>query len=899
MNKFLIASSFLLLITYLPTSTMAQQPSITSFAPSSGTVGTLVTISGTNLSNPTAIIIGGTAAIIISNTGTSLVAMVMPEAQTGLINITTPLGSTLSSSYFAVLVAAPPSVQQGNKLVGSGAINIASLGPVSLSADGNTAIVGGPNDNTSQGAAWIFTRSGSLWSQQGNKLVGTGNVGAAKQGGAVCLSADGNTAIIGGTEDSNGRGAAWIFTRNGNTWSQQGNKLVGIGGIGPNIFQGMSVSLSADGNTAIMSGDNDNYGQGAVWIFTRNGNTWNQQGNKLVGTGNTVPARQGISVDISADGNTAIVGGYPDNGGQGAAWIFIRNGSAWSQQGSKLSGTGSVGAPIHQGYSVSLSADGNTAIVGGFLDNSNQGAAWIFTRTGNIWNQQGNKLVGTGNIGIAHQGHSVSLSADGNTAIIGGYYDNNLIGATWIYKRNGNMWSQQGSKLVGLGNVGTSYQGHSVGISADWKTAIVGGFFDDNLKGAAWIFASLNVPCSIPPLPIVSVVQPTCTVSTGSILITSPISNQYTYSLNGSSFDTTKTFSALAVGTYTVAVKNDSGCVNSISVVVNTAPGTPPAPTVSTTQPSCTVATGTITITAPLGTGLSYSIDGVDYSNTTGVFNPANGGTYNVTVRNNNGCTSAATVAVINTDPVIPPAPTVAMVQPTCPLPSGTITVTFPIANATTYSIDGVTYIPNNVFTGLAPNTYSVTVNNGNCISPATVVTLNAITPLVLSLSASPNPISAGNAVSLVVTGSRSFTVTSWLPLASFTNQSATTQSIVVNTPQTFTVTGKTTDDCADTAQVLVTLKTAEEIYIPNTFTPDNNGLNDVFKVYGTSIDRLELTIWNQWGEKIFSTNDKNDGWNGKSNGKLQPTGVYIYVAKVTLLSGKEVVKKGMVNLFR
>ena len=170
----------------------------------------------------------------------------------------------------------------------------------------------------------------------------------------------------------------------------------------------------------------------------------------------------------------------------------------------------------------------------------------------------------------------------------------------------------------------------------------------------------------------------------------------------------------------------------------------------------------------------------------------------------------------------------------------------------------------------------------------------------MLALSATPNPVSVGNAVSLVVTGSRPFTVTSWQPVASFPNQSATTQNIVINTPQTFSVSGKTVDDCIDTAQVTVALKTSEEdVWIPNTFTPDNNGLNDVFKVYGNGIDKLELTIWNQWGEKIFTTKDKSDGWNGMVNGNLQPNGVYAYVAKVTLMSGKEVMKKGMLNLVR
>jgi hypothetical protein len=135
------------------------------------------------------------------------------------------------------------------------------------------------------------------------------------------------------------------------------------------------------------------------------------------------------------------VGGNGDNSGIGAAWVFTRSGGVWTQQGSKLAGTGAVGA-AGQGISVALSADGNTAIVGGFGDNSGIGAAWVYTRSGGIWTQQGNKLVGSGAVGSANQGASVALSADGNTAIMGGDLDNpdiscNAVGAAWVFTRTG------------------------------------------------------------------------------------------------------------------------------------------------------------------------------------------------------------------------------------------------------------------------------------------------------------------------------------------------------------------------------------------------------------------------------------------------------------------------------
>ena len=119
-------------------------------------------------------------------------------------------------------------VQQGVRLTpndASGA-NIGFGGSVTLSADGNTALVGGAANNNSDGAAWIFTRSGSTWTQQGGKLPAIGATGTAQIGISVALSADGNTALVGGVTDSGGRGAVWVFTRSGGVWTQQGSKLI-------------------------------------------------------------------------------------------------------------------------------------------------------------------------------------------------------------------------------------------------------------------------------------------------------------------------------------------------------------------------------------------------------------------------------------------------------------------------------------------------------------------------------------------------------------------------------------------------------------------------------------------------------------------------------------------------
>ena len=196
---------------------------------------------------------------------------------------------------------------------------------------------------------------------------------------------------------------------------------------------------------------------------------------------------------LSSDGNTALIGGLGDNGEVGAAWVFTRSGETWTQQGAKLTGSGEVGVGRF-GVDVALSSDGNTALIGGYADNASVGAAWVFTRSGSTWTQQGAKLTGSGEIGNGQFGRSVALSSDGNTALIGGGIDNSLVGAAWVFTRSGETWTQQGEKLTGSGASGKAQFGSSVALSSDGHTALIGGDEDKFAVGAAWVFVPLNAP---------------------------------------------------------------------------------------------------------------------------------------------------------------------------------------------------------------------------------------------------------------------------------------------------------------------------------------------------------------------------------------------------------------------
>jgi len=229
----------------------------------------------------------------------------------------------------------------------------------------------------------------------------------------------------------------------------------------------------------------------------------------------------GRSVALSANGSTALVGGYRDDTDKGAAWVFTRSGSTWTQQGGKLTGAGEVGTGSF-GDSVALSANGDTALVGGHRDDSSKGAAWVLTRSGGVWSAQGGKLTGAGEVAPGFFGVSVALSADGGTALVGGWGDDASKGAAWVFTRSVSILSplrQQGGKLTGAGAVGQGIFGFSVALSADGSTALVGGPNDDANKGAMWVFVFSNVP------PAVSAISPGSGAAAGGTLVTISGSN--------------------------------------------------------------------------------------------------------------------------------------------------------------------------------------------------------------------------------------------------------------------------------------------------------------------------------------------------------------------------------------
>ena len=382
-----------------------------------------------------------------------------------------------------------PLLQQGPKLTAPDEPGEALFGAsVALSADGDTALVGAPLAGGGAGAAYLYTRSGSSWTQQA-KLTATGEQGAGELGSSVALSGDGHTALLGAPLASGGAGAAYLFARSGPGWTQQAT-LTATGEQGSGQF-GSSVALSGDGSTALVGARFDAQRAGAAYLYTRSGSGWAQRA-ALTATGEQGAGELGSSAALSGDGQAALLGAPFDDNGAGAVYAFAPTGSGWSQQGARLTGAGERG-PGRLGSSVALSAGGAVALAGAEADGENAGAAWAFSSDHGHWQQPGQELASPAGGSKAFFGYSVALDANARLALIGGHdYDD--VGAVWVLERPHTGWKLARERLAGGQEQGYGAFGSGVALSAAGETALVGGQGDDQFKGAAWVFAQAPAP---------------------------------------------------------------------------------------------------------------------------------------------------------------------------------------------------------------------------------------------------------------------------------------------------------------------------------------------------------------------------------------------------------------------
>ncbi len=255
---------------------------------------------------------------------------------------------------------------------------------IALSADGSVMAVGGPYDSGNIGAVWIYTRSGSSWTQQ-TKIIPTDELnGPSNFGGAVSINADATTLAVGGSSDNGDIGATWIYTYSPqtSTWREEAKIIPSDVGKTPGF--GWVVALSADGNTLVASGAEDTIDTtplGAFWIYTRTGGIWVEQLKVVQPTSNQL----GAALAISADGSKLVVGApfagaynTVTNTNPGEVWVYSLSSNSCSS-GTQITVSDDYnheGATF--GSAVALSSNGSVMAAGGAVDNNHAGAAWVF-----------------------------------------------------------------------------------------------------------------------------------------------------------------------------------------------------------------------------------------------------------------------------------------------------------------------------------------------------------------------------------------------------------------------------------------------------------------------------------------------------------------------------------------
>ena len=360
----------------------------------------------------------------------------------------------------------------------------------SVDVSGDTIGVGAHLSGAADlGAAYVFNRSGTSWSEQA-KL--TASDGAASDWFGYSVAIDDDTVAIGAYLDDGAaggdQGSAYVFTRSGTTWSEE-QQLTASDGAASDWF-GTSVDISGD--TIAVGSQLDDAGagdSGSGYVFTRSGSTWSEQ--------QKIQASDGAGSDwfghaIAVDGDTVLSGAYLDDvdtrGDQGSFYSFERSGTTWSEE-QKVSDSGH--SADYFGYSVAVSGD--TAIVGAYLADENAtgdpGGAFVFTREdeGTIWRLQ-QRLSPTDIAAGDRFGYAVDL--DGDTAIVGSYLDdiglNGDQGAAYIFTRNNSTWSEQAKLTASDGLVG-DYFGEDVAISGD--SVVIGSYLNGVIdEGAAYVF---------------------------------------------------------------------------------------------------------------------------------------------------------------------------------------------------------------------------------------------------------------------------------------------------------------------------------------------------------------------------------------------------------------------------
>ena len=463
---------------------------------------------------------------------------------------------TISDLFESALSAAPAIgiIAQQAKLGASDGATGDQLG-LSVAVNGNTAVLGAPFDDpgttTDAGAAYVFVRSGTVWSEEAT-LVASDAADGDNFGISVAIYGD--TIVVGSEFDDAPevqRGSAYVFVRSGTTWTQQAKLLAGDG----EGFDHFGKAVAISGDTIVVgarSDDVDGIGSnvGSAYVFVRGGSNWTQQAMLVPGDAAGTD-RFGEAVDI--DGDSAVIGATVHGHGisqSGSAYVFVRSGTAWTEQAELRASDSGSGHRLGNAASIS----GDTVVVGAELADNigglGAGSAYVFVRTGTTWNEQAQLIASDAGGGDAF---GSGVAVNGHTILIGSKKEDGPFnsGALYVFVREGTTWSEQQKVKAGDANASDEF-GRAVALSGN--TVLVGANLDDDLgssSGSGYMFHVVNHPPTF-DVPLTPLQGTTLTVHAGQSL-------QFT--VQASDVDIQADVTQMTAGTFHTCALLDTGVV--------------------------------------------------------------------------------------------------------------------------------------------------------------------------------------------------------------------------------------------------------------------------------------------------------------------------------------------------
>ena len=366
----------------------------------------------------------------------------------------------------------------------------------------------------------------------------------------------------------------------------------------------------------------------------------------------------------------------------------------------------------------------------------------------------------------------------------------------------------------------------------------------------------------------------------------------YTWSPTGGNATTANNIPS---GSYVFEAEDQNGCIATLNVVVTNIGG-PTVNVQSTTDVSCFgLSDGDAAVTVTGGTS-PYTYNWSPSGGTGATATNLAAGTYTVAVTDNTGCVGSTTVTIDEPNAIIV---TETIVDANCGSADGSISIAA-IGGSTPYTF---AWTPNgetsNAINGLAAGSYGVTVTDDNgCTTTENYTVLN-IGSIPISVSPVSTTINQGESVQLQATGATTY---SWSPSTGLSCSDCPNPVATPNMTTTYTVTGIDASGCTGTAEVTVfVLTVCGDLFVPTVFTPNDQGpaANNILCIHGNCIAELKYSVYNRWGEVVFTTEDPSECWDGTYRDKPVQTGVYAYKIYAVLFDGTEINESGNLTILK